>query len=1006
MAPLTPAQKAVLERIERKKELMQKKAAKRKAKTDTVTVTSANQVNDIDSNSKRRRIETEDNNNNPPEVSTSRKDARKGDATTSSKGVEQGAGETAQTATRRGRKTGKPDETLNSTVVEASTSVPPKATVRRGRKTEADQEPGKAVADTFMNEAQLRVLQMLEEKGAAKDKGRKSLKPPKAVIPPKEDVVEIESDPTSEAPGAKSKARSKVPVKIVPVEISEEEEEPPPSIPERRSLVDQPVEEDEDPGPLNATMIAVMEQIKEKKARASIKRTPARPRATPKKPEPAPCAAQESAGPLTPNQVSVLNKLREKGTAEKSAITVELSDDNDEDDAQRIRVTDEEIDEVVKRLSKPQNGQERNFGKRLRDEGVFDATEQGRALDDKQTALVLHYKNLLNITVPPRGGSPLKRAARRRNVSDDDESETEVTDEIVDITTKKNKGAGAVATEEGSDMECAESTPPKTCIIFDTNAYLRILPYCRALLASDKLKGTPDYEELIMFALFVVIRELDSLSKWKAHLKQSAMAAIRLVHGALQDKNRHIEGQDFASSTKQLADSRINDDYILNSAELVRARGDNVIVVTDDKNLQVKMTMMRISTLNCLEFIAKYHWLSPIITSDVRREAVLIGDTVLAQFTEVVVASIVLKGVLAHLAPLPMERRREIFPSEKLATVLSLLLKNKSLLTTYTGPFSVLNYDRVAQTLTPLQQYEVTCRGDPQDEKKFVFFARFANSAEILCRNIASYFPNMETRAELVGDPEPPPKLRTPRQTKTTRKKVAEPEPEPPAEPIYFSFSQGRETRSTFKPVETAETSKPFTMSPRRPVAQRTATGLGRQEAPKTSTVTPSRAAAPRDPTAGPYAELHDSISDDVSAVVYEYFQKFGLSICNYTGSCCVKLGVRFSLAFKVSTARLESSLPQVTDSFDLVLKAMKKIIMGSKSPEPARDFILHSANVMDAIGKADPELVNSLPRISPESLLAFSRNSEGKQQLVTGYQQFCDFNNCLEKCWLEAQRT
>jgi len=151
---------------------------------------------------------------------------------------------------------------------------------------------------------------------------------------------------------------------------------------------------------------------------------------------------------------------------------------------------------------------------------------------------------------------------------------------------------------------------------------------------------------------------------------------------------------------------------------------------------------------------------------------------------------------------------------------------------------------------------------------------------------------------------------------------------------------------------------------------------------------------------------LHDSINEDVTATVYEYFQKFGLSICNYTGSCCVKLGVRFSLAFKVSSARLENSLPEVTDSFALVLKAMKRIIVGSQTSEPAREFLLHSSQVMDAIGRSDPGLVNCLPKITPDALLAFSKDPEGKQKLVTGYEQFCDFNNCLEKCWLEAQRT
>lgn len=76
-----------------------------------------------------------------------------------------------------------------------------------------------------------------------------------------------------------------------------------------------------------------------------------------------------------------------------------------------------------------------------------------------------------------------------------------------------------------------------------------------------------------MFALFVVIRELDGISKRKQHLRTPAMSAIRLIHGALQDQNPRIEGQDYASSKEKLDGSTLNDDYILNSADLLQRRG-------------------------------------------------------------------------------------------------------------------------------------------------------------------------------------------------------------------------------------------------------------------------------------------------------------------------------------------------------------------------------------------------------------------------------------------------
>ena len=411
------------------------------------------------------------------------------------------------------------------------------------------------------------------------------------------------------------------------------------------------------------------------------------------------------------------------------------------------------------------------------------------------------------------------------------------------------------------------------------------------------------------------------------------------------------------------------------------------------------------------------------------------------------------------------EKKHEVISNESRGLFLISPPPHPHLFSSHLG---VLNYDRVAQTLSPLQKFDEGDKATPKDEERFRHFARFLASAEILTRKIAGFFPNMESRAELVAavashfrtylpederaaarraelprrtleqpsssrwepaqksllptrqplprftkhilepaklaapSPVPEPVAEhlvpepvvlpaaservmkprtTPRQTRSARKRYEEEpeEEEAPPEPVYFSFSQGRQAQS--QPIATADTPRPYAITPTRPRVSNA-------------------------PVSSPYVDVQEAISEDVSATVYEYFQKFGLSICNYTGSCCVKRGVRFSLAFKVSAARLESSLPEVTDSFGSVLKAMKKIIMGSQSAEPAREFLLHSAQVMDAVGRADPALVNSLPKITADALLLFSKDPEGRQQLVTGYQQFCDLNNCLEKCWLEAQRT
>lgn len=202
-------------------------------------------------------------------------------------------------------------------------------------------------------------------------------------------------------------------------------------------------------------------------------------------------------------------------------------------------------------------------------------------------------------------------------------------------------------------------------------------------------------------------------------------------------------------------------------------------------------------------------------------------------------------------------------------------------------------------------------------------------------------------------------------------------------EPVYFSFSEGQ------RQTEPSSSGR-FSFS-----------GSSSKATP------PPRTSASSAHSSSAYAACQDMISEDIMKTVYDYFQQFGTAVCNYTGSCCVKTGVRFSLAFTASGAPLESSLHDVTEAFGRVLQSMKKLITEvGATIENATSFLYNSSEVMRLIGRADPQLATKLPNITPDGLLRFVMDSGGATNLAAGYDQFCDFNNCLEKCWLVLQRT
>ncbi|OQR74057.1 hypothetical protein BIW11_09340 [Tropilaelaps mercedesae] len=695
---------------------------------------------------------------------------------------------------------------------------------------------------------------------------------------------------------------------------------------------------------------------------------------------------------------------------------------------------------------------------------------------------------------------------------DDEDMETDSTEDTLIVkkrprreqNVKSPKSPELTSDDENMKCETVSTKQPaqKTFLIFDTNVYLHIYPYCKAVLECDKAQADEDFEDIIMFAIFVVVRELDKISKKTGYIRQTAVNAIRLIHTALQDDNPRIEGQDLSSSRERLQGSTLNDDYILKSAEILNKRGDSVIVVTDDTNLQVKIAMMKLPALGLIEFISRFHWLTPIVTANLGTDMKLLGEDAIAMFAETVVTSIVLKAVMAQLSSMPAAERRNLFPSKRLAPTLAYMLKYKRLLEQQGEPLASLNYDRVGTTLHALQKY----REDPKSLDRLKHFARFITSAAILTRSLADFFPNMRTRADLVAAisnvyqhhlsseervhlsttesqqrrprlekqcllsssaphtgatasvqgqtysqraipsgrktllPNPPkapmasrnvssaatrhsqsafhtappvdsntrssrpatvaaPQPRSVRQGPTVRDQDAASIGEG-IEPVYFSFSEGQKQPPEVSPVVHHSTLKPAFTSPSRYVIG----GSSTKQTSPTQPHTPGDTLAKAGLT-NPYAGCQKLISYDVIQTVYNYFQQFGTSVCNYTGSCCVKMGVRFSLAFAASGAQLEPSLPDVTEAFGLVLQSMKKLITEvGATVENAEAFLNHSTEVMRLISKVDPQLASALPDISAHGLLQFVNDSDGKLNLAAGYKQFCDFNNCLEKCWLDLQ--
>ncbi|OQR71726.1 hypothetical protein BIW11_10821, partial [Tropilaelaps mercedesae] len=117
------------------------------------------------------------------------------------------------------------------------------------------------------------------------------------------------------------------------------------------------------------------------------------------------------------------------------------------------------------------------------------------------------------------------------------------------------------------------------------------------------------------------------------------------------------------------------------------------------------------------------------------------------RFAETVLESVLWRAVIAQLAPMSMENRLTLFPPGRLDVVLTHLLKHKAIVSRQSGPFATLDYAQVAALLDRLADLRDAYSNNSET---LVSLLCFIDNAVVLCRPIADFFINMESRVKLI----------------------------------------------------------------------------------------------------------------------------------------------------------------------------------------------------------------------------------------------------------------
>ncbi|OQR67024.1 hypothetical protein BIW11_13774, partial [Tropilaelaps mercedesae] len=172
----------------------------------------------------------------------------------------------------------------------------------------------------------------------------------------------------------------------------------------------------------------------------------------------------------------------------------------------------------------------------------------------------------------------------------------------------------------------SEAPVSRTHVIFNTDAYLKIYPYCKAILHSERVKDDENFEDVKLVALAVVFAELCRVAN---DLKQpTAIASRNLIDEALRVRRQNLESQILTHNYEifaSLSEGR-KEDLIVEQALLTQELGCCVAVVTDETLLRLNLPRRGVPVLSVTEFLARFHWLTPAVIADIGDDIALMGE--------------------------------------------------------------------------------------------------------------------------------------------------------------------------------------------------------------------------------------------------------------------------------------------------------------------------------------------------------------------------------------------
>lgn len=293
---------------------------------------------------------------------------------------------------------------------------------------------------------------------------------------------------------------------------------------------------------------------------------------------------------------------------------------------------------------------------------------------------------------------------------------------------------------------------PKTMLLFQPDAYLALFPYCQAILSSNKVLDKDDKIESIgMCVSAMIVAELDAIaaSPGQEYRRQTAKATLQLVSSAAQKKNPYLirESCAYVKDLRHPMGTSLKNERIYEIAQVLESRGSKLLVVTNEVYLQSKLSMIKLPWVNIIDFLTQYYWLTPTVNEHIIENLHTIGEEAMLRFAETIVTSIVWKGSIALMAPLPMNIRLSMFPPKPLDGVLHDIGLHRKNLQDRNAVFAeIINFQQVDKTKVLLNVFHAT----PTSLERTINFLAFLKEAISLCQPIANMFVNMTSRVYLL----------------------------------------------------------------------------------------------------------------------------------------------------------------------------------------------------------------------------------------------------------------